>query len=108
MIVCPIRYQEEINDIAVKLDSHDSKLICIPGDSTRHRSIAAGIKAIKEEVKFIPDIVVIHDGARPIVDEVILQKIILAAFKHGVRIEVISLFYLSLCCMQLCDDIIRI
>ncbi len=63
--------------------SHQNRIDCVNGSTTRHRSIALGIEAISLS-PFIPDIVVIHDGARPIVEEFLLKQLVTSALNYGV------------------------
>ncbi|KAK7078718.1 hypothetical protein SK128_024866 [Halocaridina rubra] len=55
------------------------KIVVIKGDETRHRSIKRGIEALASEA---PDVVIIHDGARPLVPQDILTKVVKAAYAY--------------------------
>ncbi|TFB09169.1 2-C-methyl-D-erythritol 4-phosphate cytidylyltransferase [Candidatus Atribacteria bacterium MT.SAG.1] len=59
----------------------------IDGGETRQNSIYNGLKALDKDT----DIVVIHDGARPLVDETIIQKSIEKAQKYGAAIAAIPI-----------------
>lgn len=62
-------------------DEHKlNKLVVAEGGSTRHRSIAAGTRSLAQEP---PDVVIIHDGVRPFVDETVVRKIAWNAKKYG-------------------------
>ena len=50
----------------------------VPGGSERYLSVYEGLRAAQE-----PDIVLIHDGARPFVTQEIIERTIEAAVKHG-------------------------
>jgi 2-C-methyl-D-erythritol 4-phosphate cytidylyltransferase len=63
--------------------SHQNRIDCVNGSTTRHRSIALGIEAIPLSPS-IPDIVVIHDGARPLVEEFLLKQLVSSAHNYGV------------------------
>jgi len=61
---------------------------CIPGSRSRHRSILEGIRFIEEAHSKstslqIPDIVVVHDGARPFVDGDTLHQLVSNCFEFG-------------------------
>lgn len=62
----------------------ENKVDLAIGGSTRHRSIYSGIKALQISNSSQNDIVIIHDGARPIVDEEIVEKVVANAFEYGV------------------------
>ncbi len=59
----------------------------IDGGETRQDSVYNGLKALSPDV----DIVVIHDGARPLVEETLIQDSIEAAQKNGAVIAAIPL-----------------
>jgi 2-C-methyl-D-erythritol 4-phosphate cytidylyltransferase/2-C-methyl-D-erythritol 2,4-cyclodiphosphate synthase len=57
-----------------------SKLLCrVPGGVTRQQSVAAGLQALLD---FNPDTVLIHDAARPFVDEVTISRVLGALASH--------------------------
>lgn len=56
---------------------------CIPGGSSRHRSIREALTFIEEsrrrispEAPALPDMVIVHDGARPIIDGDTLHQLV--------------------------------
>lgn len=59
-----------------------SKIIFVPGAETRQKSVYNALK----EVKNNPDIVLIHDGARPFVTEKIILDSIEAAYEYGASV----------------------
>ncbi|XP_005109902.1 D-ribitol-5-phosphate cytidylyltransferase [Aplysia californica] len=59
-----------------------TKVRVCAGNTTRHRSIHCGVKALQEDCAE-SDVVVIHDGARPFVPEEVLLKVTEAARVHG-------------------------
>jgi len=59
----------------------------VDGGDTRQDSIYNGLKALDKDT----DIVVIHDGARPLVEETIIQDSIEKAQKYGAAITVIPI-----------------
>lgn len=58
----------------------------VEGSSTRQKSVFNGLKAIKNN----PDIVLIHDGARPFVTPQIITDTINAAFEYGASVPGIT------------------
>mgnify|MGYP004491528817 FL=1 len=54
----------------------------VPGGKSGQESICNGVYAL-EKVAKPDDIVVIHDGVRPLVDEAVLTDVLLVANKHG-------------------------
>ena len=59
----------------------------IEGGETRQDSVYNGLKVLDQDT----DIVVIHDGARPLVEETIIQESIEAAQEYGAAIAAIPL-----------------
>jgi len=59
----------------------------VDGGETRQDSIYNGLKVLDKDT----DIVVIHDGARPLVEEIIIQDSIEKAQKYGAAIAVIPI-----------------
>lgn len=63
-------------------ENNYTKIILADGKSTRHRSIYEGVLALNNKTK-APDVVIIHDAVRPLVDEKTLRDIASAARNHG-------------------------
>lgn len=59
-------------------EKHDKLMDVIPGGSERCHSVYNALERLDEE-----DIVLIHDGARPFVDNEIIDKCIEAVYEHG-------------------------
>lgn len=92
-------YHKEIDDIViVSVKNYISELKTllhrygitkvsriIPGGSTGHDSIYYGLDAMKENAKE-DDIVLIHDGVRPIITEELISNNIKAVREHGTAI----------------------
>ncbi|KAF7488228.1 D-ribitol-5-phosphate cytidylyltransferase [Sarcoptes scabiei] len=55
---------------------------CIAGGTTRHRTIKIGLEHI-EQKKLQPDYIIVHDGARPLIDERNLQELLTECYQHG-------------------------
>ncbi len=66
-------YEATVNDISGLLP------VCI-GGAERHNSVLAGLNALKD---FSPDIVLIHDAARPLVSVSIIKEVINALKTHA-------------------------
>ena len=61
---------------------------CIAGAATRHRSIKEAITFLvdgrsKQSQTVMPDIVVVHDGARPVVDSDTLHQLVSNCYEFG-------------------------
>lgn len=70
---------------------HQNRIELVVGSTTRHRSISNGIESIATNGWPQPDIIVIHDGARPIVEEEILNQLVSSSHKYGVILIVIPI-----------------
>lgn len=58
---------------------------CIAGSSTRHRSIKAGLNFVLEHRdRLQANMIIVHDGARPFVEENVLHKLVSNAHQFGV------------------------
>ncbi|XP_045101624.1 D-ribitol-5-phosphate cytidylyltransferase-like isoform X2 [Portunus trituberculatus] len=67
-----------------------SKVTVIQGGGSRHRSIRMGVEALAAE-EVPPDVVVVHDGARPFVPLHTLAQVAVMAERHGAAGAVRSL-----------------
>jgi len=88
--ICLIVNQEERDlcskDIILKYNFSKVQEL-IAGGKTRQDSVYNGLKALNPDA----DIVVIHDGARPLVEETLIQNSIRTAQKYGAAIVAIPL-----------------
>src|SRR5699024_2584243 len=58
---------------------------CIAGDRSRHRSIKAAVEFVANKSTLqSPDMVIVHDGARPYADEELLHQLVSDCYQHGV------------------------
>jgi 2-C-methyl-D-erythritol 4-phosphate cytidylyltransferase/2-C-methyl-D-erythritol 2,4-cyclodiphosphate synthase len=64
----------------------DLPLTFVHGGDTRRLSVESGLNQVEEDC----DIVLIHDGARPIVNPDLVQRLIDAAFKTGAAIPAVK------------------
>ncbi len=72
----------KITQALLRRISQKKTIILVAGGKTRQESVWNGLKEI-ENWKHKPDIVVVHDGARPFVTPAMLSKSIREAKKHG-------------------------
>ena len=68
----------------------------VAGGARRQESVAAGLGAVSELDKSIPDeagdrIVLIHDGARPLVTTALIDSVIEAVRTHGAAVPMLSI-----------------
>ena len=59
--------------------------VIVPGGETRALSCYAGVMTVSEEM----DIVAVHDGARPLVTDKIIEDAIWAAYRHGAAVPAV-------------------
>ncbi|WP_448376956.1 IspD/TarI family cytidylyltransferase [Fervidobacterium sp.] len=85
VVVSPFEYLSETKEL---LRIYSSVEITTGGDSREH-SVWNGINYLKD-VASDDDIIVIHDGARPLVEKSIIEKSIESAQKYGTGITVIN------------------
>ena len=88
IVVCKKEYID--NCKAVLYDNHLSKVMdVIPGGETGQLSIYAGVKYLWEEENSKPeDIVLVHDGVRPCIDDALIDNSIESVKKYGNSIAV--------------------
>ncbi|MEJ1938902.1 2-C-methyl-D-erythritol 4-phosphate cytidylyltransferase, partial [Nostoc sp. NIES-2111] len=88
-VICTIRKQDEdlyqdcARDLGAKL------LPPAPGGTTRQSSVLAGLEALAAEAR-APDIVLVHDAARPVASPALIGRAIEAALRHGAAIPGIA------------------
>ena len=66
--------------VAKYLDEKNIKASIILGGKTRQESVENALSSLKRDAE---DIVIIHDGARPLVDDIIIKEVGKAAKKYG-------------------------
>lgn len=64
----------------------ESAVTIVPGGETRPESVRAGLEALRD---LCPEIVCVHDGARPLIDEATIQRSIAVARRHGAAIAAV-------------------
>lgn len=72
-----------MQEIVESIDKENRIEVAI-GSTSRHRSIANGLQLIRGRDWPQPDVVVIHDGARPMLAECHLKQLVSAALQFGV------------------------
>ena len=73
-VVCCKNWIEQMQEYAQQYNIHKLKLI-VPGGASSQESIRNGIFALEEYMKD-EDMVIIHDGIRPLVDDDVLTNVI--------------------------------
>ncbi|MEH3119228.1 MAG: bifunctional 2-C-methyl-D-erythritol 4-phosphate cytidylyltransferase/2-C-methyl-D-erythritol 2,4-cyclodiphosphate synthase [Methylorubrum populi] len=56
----------------------------VPGGATRQQSVAAGLEGLARAAA--PDLVLVHDAARPFVDEALIARAVAAGAEHGAAV----------------------
>lgn len=65
--------------------AHREKLAApVPGGATRQQSVAAGLEGLARSGA--PDLVLVHDAARPFVDEALIARAVAAGAEHGAAV----------------------
>ena len=81
LVVCIDGWQDALAAYARQYGITKLKWI-VPGGKTGQESIRNGVNALKG-IASDEDIIVIHDGIRPLVDETVLRDVIVKAMKYG-------------------------
>lgn len=81
MVVCLDGWQEILDGYAKKFNITKLKWI-VTGGETGQESIRNGVDALKD-VCSEDDTVIIHDGIRPIIDELVLSDVIVKCHQYG-------------------------
>lgn len=74
VVVCPEERFETLD-----LEFSNKVIQRVDGGTDRHDSVAAGLAALSNGV----DYVAVHDGARPLISEQQIQKVLQSAIDHG-------------------------
>ncbi|MDR2591108.1 MAG: 2-C-methyl-D-erythritol 4-phosphate cytidylyltransferase [Oscillospiraceae bacterium] len=79
--------EHELEYIAMNCDRYDyTKVIAvIKGGKTRAESVYNGVFAVSEKAEYI----IVHDGARPCIDENLILRTILAAVKYSAAVPAV-------------------
>lgn len=82
IIVCNTAWIEHMEELVQQYNLGKVKAV-IPGGKDRQESILNGISCIQECGALDTDVIVIHDGVRPLVQENILSENVRVAAKYG-------------------------
>lgn len=85
VIVLP-KEEIEKGQKSLKNLSKDSNFLYVTGGTTRQESVYNGLQALEKED---PDIVLIHDGARPWITDTVIQKVYQKTVETGAAIPVV-------------------
>jgi 2-C-methyl-D-erythritol 4-phosphate cytidylyltransferase / 2-C-methyl-D-erythritol 2,4-cyclodiphosphate synthase len=79
-------YQETVDLLHTHLNQKEvTKVVFTVGGSTRQDSVRAGVDALPDEV----DVVLVHDAARPLVDQATIDRCLQGAVEYGAVIAAI-------------------
>lgn len=86
-IAAPADYYQQTQTILRQYLSHDqwAKIRIVHGGATRQESVAAGLRALPDSV----ELVLVHDAARPLVDQETIRRCMFAAMQHGAAIAAV-------------------
>ncbi len=84
VVVLPEEYIPLWNNLSARFDVAQHRVVA--GGKERFHSVAAGLAALSDEVKYIA----VHDGVRPLVSKRLIIKLILAAENHEAVIPAIA------------------
>ncbi len=84
VVVCLESWIPELERLLHRYDIQKVSVI-VPGGDTGHASIYNGLMAMRDAVAD-DDIVLIHDGVRPLIDERLLSENIAVAREHGAAV----------------------
>lgn len=84
VVVLPEEYIPLWNNLSARFDIAQHRVVA--GGKERFHSVAAGLAALSDEVKYIA----VHDGVRPLVSKRLIIKLILAAENHEAVIPAIA------------------
>lgn len=73
-VVCPVERYENLN-----FEFSNKVVQRVDGGTDRHDSVAAGLAALPDDITYIA----VHDGARPLISEAQIQKVLKSAKEYG-------------------------
>lgn len=77
--VLPVIHAQDLDAFAASSGGHEKMLPPVLGGKTRQESVLAGLRSLQN---LKPDLVLIHDGARPLVDQATISRVIEALMAH--------------------------
>jgi 2-C-methyl-D-erythritol 4-phosphate cytidylyltransferase/2-C-methyl-D-erythritol 2,4-cyclodiphosphate synthase len=85
VVVVPVDWIEQTKTLFQHYQINDTNLALIAGGRRRQDSVQAGLKALDDDTA----IVLVHDGARPLVSTEIIDRCYLAALQNGAAIAAV-------------------
>jgi len=85
VVVVPANWTKETSKLFDRYEVNVTKLIIVAGGRRRQDSVQAGLEALDDDTA----IVLVHDGARPLVSRDIIDRCYLAALQHGAGIAAV-------------------
>ncbi|MBI1261760.1 MAG: bifunctional 2-C-methyl-D-erythritol 4-phosphate cytidylyltransferase/2-C-methyl-D-erythritol 2,4-cyclodiphosphate synthase [Rhizobiales bacterium] len=77
--ILPVIHAQDLDAFAACCHDIEKRLEPVIGGETRQESVLAGLRALQE---LTPDLVLIHDGARPLIDQATISRVIEALKSH--------------------------
>ncbi|KAJ9593408.1 hypothetical protein L9F63_015034 [Diploptera punctata] len=81
-IVLVVDNPEHVQGLLEESHANREKVCVIKGDSTRHRSIRAGVQELQKNGCDLK-VVIVHDAVRPLVPFKLIEDLVIAAEEHG-------------------------
>jgi len=78
-IILPIIHKDDVDLFSNLSLSNDKLLAPVFGGKTRQLSVLAGLEALE---KYNPELVLIHDGARPFISEIVVNGVVEALYMN--------------------------
>jgi 2-C-methyl-D-erythritol 4-phosphate cytidylyltransferase/2-C-methyl-D-erythritol 2,4-cyclodiphosphate synthase len=85
VVVVPVDWIEQTKTLFKHYQINDTNLVIVAGGKRRQDSVQAGLKALDDDTA----IVLVHDGARPLVSREIIDRCYLAALQNGAAIAAV-------------------
>ncbi len=88
--ICVVVSEEYLHSAREMIEKYhlDKVVRIVKGGHERQHSVQSGLVALEDRSA---DIVVIHDGARPLVTEALIEDVVMAAYTHGAAVPVLPL-----------------
>ena len=85
VVVVPEGHVEQTVELFEKFDLNGPELIVTQGGERRQDSVQAGLDCLQQEI----EIVLVHDGARPLVDQATIERCRMGAVQNGAVIAAV-------------------
>ncbi|MGC1348445.1 MAG: bifunctional 2-C-methyl-D-erythritol 4-phosphate cytidylyltransferase/2-C-methyl-D-erythritol 2,4-cyclodiphosphate synthase [Xanthobacteraceae bacterium] len=86
--VQPVIHPDDADAFRIATAGLDNLLPPVPGGATRQASVRAGLQALRAAA---PELVLIHDAARPFLSGDLISRAIAAATQHGAAVPAIAI-----------------